>query len=325
MGAHLLFKLAKDKQSVRAIYRTEKKLNNVKQVFSGYTKDYEPFFNAIEWIKGDILDLPSLNDAFQNIDYVYHCAALVSFEPNKYQALRKTNIEGTANVVNLCIANHIKKLCYVSSVAALGSSTKNKPITEDSYWNPEEDKNVYAITKYGAEMEVWRATQEGLDAVIVNPSVILGAGFWEDGSGSLFKKASNGFNYYTKGIINLVDVEDVVSIMIQLLNSDIKNERFILVAENWPYKRFLKVLSQSVGAKPPRKLATPWLLDIVWRLDWLRHKLTGSKRQLTKHLSRSLSSETFYSNAKITSALKVEFNSIEETIFKVGLLYQKAE
>src|SRR5690606_1589113 len=111
----------------------------------------------------------------------------------------------------------------------------------------------------------------------------------------------------------------------QLLNSDIKNERFILVAENWPYKRFLKVLSQSVGAKPPRKLAKPWLLDIVWRLDWLRHTLTGSKRQLTKHLSRSLSSETFYSNAKITSALNVEFNSIEETIFKVGLLYQKAE
>src|SRR5690606_4114276 len=200
----------------------------------------------------------------------------------------------------------------VSSVAALGSGAKNKPITANTYWNPEEDNNVYAITKYGAEMEVWRATQEGLDAVIVNPSVILGAGFWEDGSGSLFKKASNGVNYYTKGIINLVDVEDVVSIMIQLLNSDIKNERFILVAEHWPYKRFLKVLSQSVGAKPPRKLATPWLLDIVWRLDWLRHKLTGSKRQLTKHLSRSLSSETFYSNAKITSALKVEFNSIEE-------------
>ena len=325
MGAHLLFKLAKNKQSIRALYRTEKKLHNVKQVFSCYTEDYEALFDAIEWVKGDILDIPSLNDAFQNIDYVYHCAALVSFEPNKYQALRKTNIEGTANVVNLCIANHIKKLCYVSSVAALGSSAKNKPITENTYWNPEEDNNVYAITKYGAEMEVWRATQEGLDAVIVNPSVILGAGFWEDGSGSLFKKARNGFNYYTKGTINLVDVEDVVSIMIQLLNSDIKNERFILVAENWPYKRFLKVLSQSVGAKPPRKLAKPWLLDIVWRLDWLRHTLTGKKRQLTKHLSKSLSSETSYSNAKITSALKIEFNSIEETIFKVGLLYQKAE
>lgn len=325
VGSHLLFKLASNKEHVRAIYRNEEKLNDVKKVFSSYTEDYDPVFNTIEWVKGNILDIPSLNNALQGIDYVYHCAAFVSFEPNKYRSLRKTNIEGTANVVNLCLANRIKKLCYVSSVAALGSSINNKPITEETYWNPEADNNVYAITKYGAEMEVWRSMQEGLEAVIVNPSVILGAGIWRHGSGSLFKKARKGISFYTKGSINLVDVEDVVIIMIKLMESNIKNERFILVAENWSYKQFLKALTTSVKTNPPKKMVKPWVLNILWRLDWLKHKLTGKNRLFTKHLCRSLNSHTFYSNTKIKSSINVEFKSIEKTISEIGAIYLKQE
>src|SRR5690606_14446461 len=166
---------------------------------------------------------------------------------NKYTSLRKVNIEGTANVVNFCVSNNIKKLCYVSSIATLGNTLHKEPITEETIWNQEIDNNVYAITKYGAEMEVWRATQEGVDAVIVNPGVILGAGIWDKGSGRLFKKAYKGLNYYSAGTIALVSVEDVVLIMIALLKSDIKNERFVLVAENWTFKRFLQLLATSVN------------------------------------------------------------------------------
>ncbi len=323
VGSHLLYKLISDGEKVRAIYRTERKLDNIKKVFSCYTDDYTPLFDSIEWVKADILDIPSLTDAFEGISYVYHCAAFVSFEPDKYQLLRKTNIEGTANVVNLCISKKIKKLCYVSSIAAIGTLDDTEMLTEESEWNPEAGNNVYAITKYGAEMEVWRAAQEGLDVVMVNPGVILGAGIWHYGSGSLFKKAHQGFKHYTSGTIGLVDVKDVVLAMIKLTKSDITNERFILIAESWSYKNFLRDISISVNTSPPKKLAPQWLLQIVWRLDWLMHKLTGKRRQLTKHLVRSLSTKKSYDTTKIKSYLNFEFKPIKDSITEIGKLYLK--
>ena len=323
VGAHLLYKLVISNKKVKAIYRNECKLNNVKSVFTYYTKDYEALYNSIEWIEADILDIPNLSEAFKNVTHVYHCAAFVSFEPDKYQLLRQTNIEGTANIVNLSISNAVKKLCYVSSIATLGKTLNNKPVTENTNWNPEADNNVYAITKYGAEMEVWRGTQEGLDAVIVNPGVILGAGIWRYGTGNLFKKAHKGLKYYTSGSIALIAVEDVVDIMVKLMNSSIINERFVLVAENWTSKDFLQILAKSVNAKPPKKLASMLLLKIAWRLDWLKHKLTGKRRQLTKHLVQSLSTETNYNSNKIKETLNYKFKPIKETILAIGNQYLK--
>jgi nucleoside-diphosphate-sugar epimerase len=323
VGSHLLYKLASTSEKVRAIYRSDHKLNHVKKVFSTYTENYQSLFDSIEWVKADILDIPLLNETFRTVDYVYHCAAFVSFEPDKYKILRRTNIEGTANIVNLCISNSVKKLCYVSSVATLGNALNNTPITENTDWNPEADNNVYAITKYGAEMEVWRGSQEGLNVVIVNPGVILGAGIWHYGSGILFKKAHKGFKYYPAGTIGLVFVEDVVSIMIQLLKSDIVNERYILVAENWTYKQFLQTLTKSVNSVMPKKLAPFWLLQFGWRLDWLKHKITGKRRQLTKQLAYSLASEKNYSNTKIKEELNYTFSAIEKSIIEIGILYQK--
>ena len=323
VGAHLLYKLASANEKVRAIYRSDHKLKHVRNVFSTYTDNYQNFFDSIEWVKADILDIPALTKAIKTIDYVYHCAAFVSFEPNKYKVIRRTNIEGTANIVNLCISNSVKKLCYVSSIATLGNALNNESITENADWNPEADNSVYAITKYGAEMEVWRGTQEGLDAVIVNPGVIIGAGIWHYGNGNLFKKADKGFKYYTAGTIGLVSIEDVVSIMIQLLKSDIVNERYILVAENWTYKHFLETLSKSVNSKLPKKLASKKLLGIAWKLDWLKHKITGKRRQLTKQISNSLSSQTNYSNNKLKEELNYTFIRIEKSIIETGNLYLK--
>lgn len=323
VGSHLLYKLISTNEKVKAIYRNPKKLKNVKHVFSVYTDDYEILFNKIEWIETDLLNIPQLIEAFKNVTHVYHCAAFVSFEPNKFHLLRRTNIDGTANIVNLCLSQNVEKLCHISSIATLGSTLNNTPITEDTVWNPEDDNNVYAISKYGAEMEVWRGTQEGLKAVIINPGVILGAGIWRYGTGNLFKKAYNGLKYYTEGTIALIDVKDVINIMIALLKSDIENERFILVSENWSYKQFLKSLAKSVNANPPKKIAKPWLLNIGWKLDWLKNILTGKRRQLTKHLSRSLTSKTSYSNEKIKQTLNYKFKNVSDSIKEIGSIYQK--
>ncbi|WP_138432854.1 NAD-dependent epimerase/dehydratase family protein [Winogradskyella algicola] len=325
VGSHLLHTLVSNGQSVRAIYRREKTLKRVAHVFGYFSNESENLFNKIEWVEADLNDIPKLQKAFEGITHVYHCAAFVSFEPDKYHQLRKINIEGTANIVNLCISYSIKKLCYVSSIAAIGHhEDSSKLITEQTAWNPEEDNSVYAITKYGAELEVWRGTQEGIDAVIVNPGIILGAGYWKGGSsGNLFRKIHEGMTYYVNGVVGYVDVFDVVNTMISLMESNIKNENYILIAENLSFKDFQHKVAQNLDVSPPKKEAKPWLLNIAWRLDWLKHKLTGSRRNLTKQTAKSAISITKYDNSKIKTAIGIEFKSIDQSIKEVCVLYLK--
>lgn len=321
VGTHLLFHLLNENKQIRAIYRNEKKFENVKHIFNYYSKDADTLFNKIEWVEADLNNIPQLTEAFKDITHVYHCAAFVSFEPDKFDVLKKTNIKGTANVVNFCISNKVKKLCYVSSIAALGSSLKNEIITEETEWNKEIDNSVYAITKYGAELEVWRGTQEGLDAIIVNPGVIIGPGIWRYGSGSLIKMIYNGLKYYTTGSTGYVDVNDVVKAMIQLVKSDYKNERYILVSENLSFKDFFTKTARYLGVKPPQKEAKTWLLNIAWRLDWLKHKLTGKRRVLSKQTAKSALTETNYSNKKIKEAIGFEFLPIDKSIETTSARY----
>ena len=325
VGSHLLFKLVSNNENVRAIYRREKTLQRVKHVFSYFSDDAENLFNNIEWVEADINDIPNLEDAFKGITSVYHCAAFVSFEPDKYITLRKVNIKGTANIVNLGISHKVKKLCYVSSIATIGHhSDSEKLIDEKTAWNPEEDNSVYAITKYGAELEVWRGTQEGLDAVIVNPGIILGAGYWSGGSsGNLFKQIHKGMRYYVNGVSGYVDVWDVVNTMHQLMAGPIKNESFILVSENLSFKTFQTKTALALNVKPPTKEAKPWLLNVVWRLDWLNFKLFGKRRSLSKQTAKSAVSITKYDNSKLKSKLSFEFKAIDESIDEVSKLYLK--
>ncbi|WP_418638059.1 NAD-dependent epimerase/dehydratase family protein [Winogradskyella sp.] len=325
VGSHLLFQLLKSNIPIRSIYRNKKTLTRVKHVFSYFSDDAEVLFNKIEWVEADLNNVPKLSDAFKDVTHVYHCAAYISFEPNKYNTLRKVNIEGTANIVNLCISHQIKKLCYVSSVATVGHhSDPEKLINEQTDWNPEDDNSVYAITKYGAELEVWRGTQEGLNAVIVNPGIILGAGYWnEGGSGSLFKRIFKGMRYYTNGITGYIDVWDVVNAMEQLMNSNIKNEGFILVSENLSFKTLQIKTAKALDVKPPTKEAKPWLLEIAWRLDWLNHKILGRPRNLSKQNAKSAVRIAKFNASKLKKALDFKFKPINDSIEEVSQLYLK--
>ena len=325
VGSHLLHKLVSENKQVRAIFRRPHTLERVKHVFSYYSENHEALYAKIEWIEANLNDVPALEMAFKDIDYVYHCAAFVSFEPNKYHQLRTINIEGTANIVNLSISNNIKKLCYVSSIAAIGQEANpDQLVTEQTEWNPEEDNSVYAITKYGAEMEVWRGTQEGVPAVIVNPGIILGPGFWKGGSsGNLFKMVHRGMKYYGSGSSGYVDVWDVCDSMFSLMNSDISNERYILVSENLTFNEFQKKVAQQLHVKPAKKEASPLILEIGWRLDWLTSILFGKRRKLSKQLAKSVRTKTFYDNTKIKSSLDIEFRAIDNSITKVCEFYLK--
>lgn len=325
VGSHLLYKLVSNNENVRAIYRREHKLEAVKKVFSYYTDDVEKLYNKIDWLEADLNTVDALSEAFKNITTVYHCAAFVSFEPDKYHQLRKINIEGTANIVNLCIANSVKKLCYISSIAAIGHhKDSEKYITEETEWNTEADNSVYAITKYGAEIEVWRGTQEGVDAVIINPGIILGPGFWNGaGSSSLIKQVYKGFKYYTNGITAYVDVWDVVDVMHQLMNSTIKNERFVLTSSNLSFKDFQNTAATSLGVKPAKKEASKLLLEVGWRLDWLNYKLRGKRRRLSKQMARTARKKSIHDSSKVKSTLNFEFTPIEKSIQKVSCYFLK--
>jgi len=314
VGSHLLFKLTQKGHRVRAIYRTKKKIDAVRHVFSYYLENIEDSFSKIEWVEGDITDIPKLTEAFKGITHVYHCAAFISFDPNYYHSLRQINIDGTANVVNLCISNNIEKLCYVSSIAAIGKEPSDKLITEESPWNKDDDHSVYAITKYGAEMEVWRGCQEGLNVVIVNPGVIIGSGFWRFGSGSFFKRIYKGLKYYTTGTTGYVSVNDVVNIMTLIMDGNIKNERYIVIAESLTFQSFFTKIANALNVEPPKKKASSFLLQIAWRMDWLRSKIKGKHRRLVKHSVNSIQSITNYDNSKVKSHLNYEFNSVDYAI-----------
>ncbi len=313
LGTHLLLHLIREGNKVRATYREANSLPRVKHIFSYYSPDAETLFGKIDWIMGDINDLMALEAAFKGVTHVYHCAALISFDPRDFTRLKKINTEGTANIVNFCLAYGVQKLCYASSTATVGRPLSSEMATEEDF-GPDRHPGVYAISKELAELEVWRGSQEGLEVVIVNPGIILGPGFWQKGSGVLFGMAARGSIIVPPGGTGFVAVADVVEIMVQLMQSTLQNERYIVVGKNLTYKEILTIIGKEFNLPGPKFILPRWLLQLLWRADWLRCRLFGGSRKLTKSSVVSLKNPVEYNNAKVRGALSYRFSPLEETI-----------
>ena len=321
VGSHLLVRLAQENEPIRAIYRTLESIEKTKKVFSYYTNTAKDLFANIEWVQADITDVPSMIPAFKDVKKVYHCAAVISFDPADYRTMRKVNIHGTAIIANLAIDAKVEKLCFVSSIATIGDDSKKELANEENDWGGNEKNNGYAITKYGAETEVWRASQEGVDVVIVNPGVILGSGFWTSGSGKMFSEIDKGFSYYSEGVTGFVGVKDVVRCMVQLMQSNCKNQRFILVSENKSFKEVLFSIAEALGKKKPKRCVQPWQASLFWRWEWLVSKITSRKIRMSKYTAKTLFRKTYYSSEKCKIQLEVTFKSAEEVIKQVSKEY----
>lgn len=320
VGAHLVLQLLENSQSVRAIYRSKTGLEKTKLLFNRYGRS--AWFEKVQWVQADLLDVPSLENAFTAITQVYHCAALISFDPADENALRKTNIEGTANMVNLSLAFGVKKLCYVSSIAALGDLKSHETIiNETTEWNPEVEHSDYAISKYGAEMEVWRGLQEGLAVSIINPGVIIGPGFWQSGSGKLFGQIADGLSFYTKGTTGWVGVGDVVKSMIKSMESPQEGQRYVVVSENLSYETVLQSIAEALQVKPPSRNAPSWMIEIYWRWDKFL-AIFGRKRTLSRITARGLQQQHIYSSEKIKAELGLEFQTIQQCILETANCFQ---
>jgi dihydroflavonol-4-reductase len=310
LGRHLLRKLVDVGEPVRALYRTK------------IPYQLEDIQHKIEWVVGDILDVCTLEDVMEGVDKVYHCAAVVSFHPDTRAEMMKINVEGTANVVNMAMDAGVKKLVYVSSVASLGRARAGAVIAEDNEWQDSKNNSQYAVSKYLGEMEVWRANAEGLATAIVNPSIILGSSFGEDSSGMLLKNAWKEFPFYTDGITGFVYVQDVVDVMIRLMESDIKGQRFILSAENYGYRELFTDMAKHLGKKPPHIAVKPWLAEIVWRVENFKAKLTGKKALLTKETARTAQMKVYYNNSKVQSVLPgFTFTPLKDVIVRMCRAY----
>jgi dihydroflavonol-4-reductase len=305
LGSELIDQLTRQGKKIRALKRKD---SVIPEILKGNF--------LVQWVLTDINDLASLEDAFEDITQVYHCAALVSFNPKDKAELLKINIEGTSNIANLC-ANYGARLLHVSSVAALGEAKKGMQITEDDYWEYDPKVHSYAISKYEGEMEVWRAIAEGLDAVIVNPTIMIGAHAGYNGTGAIFKLVQDGLKYYTPGATGIVDVSDVAKCMIALMDMPISGERFTISAENYYYQQFFSEIAAGFGVKAPAKEATPWMLGIAWRAVKVLSMFTGKAPGLTSDAARSSMNVSLYSNEKIKKTTGITFKPLHESIKEV--------
>jgi dihydroflavonol-4-reductase len=324
VGSHLLIELVKRNQPVVALLRNSTNISGIENLFRFYFPvDFKDKLSLVEVRVGDITDIPSLEDAFAGIDTVYHAAAVVSFQKKHRDLLSKINIEGTANVVNVCLDKGINKLAFVSSTAALGRSKSGEWVTEETKWKNSKQNSFYAISKFCAEREVWRGAEEGLLVSIVNPSVIIGPGDYSRSSGKLFSAVKKGMKYYTEGVNGFVDVRDVANVLIEITERGLTNNRYILASENRTYKELFTSIAKALNTNPPQVKATKTMLKLAVFFEWVKSLLIGAEPLVTTETSRNALNSTFYSSEKVKQQLQFDFISVEDAVLNTSRHFLK--
>jgi nucleoside-diphosphate-sugar epimerase len=305
IGAYLLKQLIQKNYNVTAIHRQ----NNFPDFID------PSIIQKVNWIPGDVLDPLVLESAMENADTVIHSAAKVSFHKKDHASMLKINHEGTANVVNAAIEKNIRRFVHISSVAAIGRTSDGSAVNEHKKWEANKASTTYAISKYLGEMEVWRGIGEGLNAVIVNPTTVLGYGDWNQSSAGIFKSAWNEMPWYTSGINGFVDVEDVARATILLMESNYNSERFIINGDNMPFREVYNQIAHGLGKRPPYRRAGKWMASFAWRIAHIQSLISGRPALLTRESARVARSRTYFENKKILAALPgFAFTPLELTI-----------
>lgn len=312
LGSYIIHQLVEKGYKVRGLRRSHKHPSWIPA----------STWEKVEWVDGDILDVVALEEAMEGADIVIHCAAIVSFHKKDRERMYQVNVEGTANVVNIALEKNVRRLVHISSVAALGRSASGGHVDEEKKWEESKVNTHYAISKYKAELHVWRGISEGLEAVILNPSTIIGYGDWHSSSCAIFRQVYEGFKWYTPGINGFVDVEDCAKATIMLMESDISEQRYIINGDTWPFKKLQDTIASAFGKKGPSKKTTPALLAIAWRMEKIKSLITGKKPLLTRESAKVALSKTWFENGKILKAFpEFRFTPLEASIAKACSRY----
>lgn len=280
---------------------------------------------GVSWVQCDLLDVFDVEEVMKGVTDVYHCAAMVSFHPKDREQMLHFNIASTANVVNEALLQGVRKFIYTSSIASLGRNAITKEISEEEQWEESKYNSTYALSKHQAELEVWRGIAEGLNAVIINPGLILGEGNWDEGTARFMKIADKEFPFYTNGVNGWVDVQDVVKLMHLLMQSDIAEERFIVCEGNHSYKKIFTLMAQALGRKPPRFAANSFMTGFIWRFNVLKNLLTGANITITKETARNAQKQSFYNTSKLKTYLPdFAYTPINNTITRMAKAFLQA-
>lgn len=313
IGAYMLRLLVKNGYRVRALRRADSPMDLVRDVA-----------DSVEWAEADVTDLFALENAFAGISHVCHCAAMVSFHPKDLRRMMQVNVEGTANMVNLAQDFGVKKFVHVSSIAALGRTKTRPNLDEKCKWVPGKGNSQYAISKYLSEQEVWRAHAEGLPVAVVNPSVVLGSGYWNVGTGRIFRQVQDGLKFWSVGRTGMVDVRDVAQFLLLLLERDIVGERYILNAQNIPFRDLFFMVADALGKSRPFIKVTPTLAEIAWRVEWLKEKLLRAEPVVTKESARASVASYFFDNAKSLTVPGFSYRPLEQTVRQTAAQFREA-
>ncbi|GAB3884051.1 NAD-dependent epimerase/dehydratase family protein [Spirosoma agri] len=319
IGSHIARRYLAEGQPVSALKRPD----------SGYGMAAD-VADQITWYAGDILDIPSLEAAIHPQTDVIHAAAIVSFVPKDRDQMERINVEGTANVVNVCLNAGVRKLGFVSSVAAIGRPVSKGGKTSDlihvdetQKWEESPNNSTYAKTKYRAELEVWRGVAEGLNAVMVNPSIVLGAGDWNRSSLQLIKYVHDERPFYPAGLVNYVDVLDVTDALVSLMQAEVTARRFILNGGTIPYRSLLEQIAAELGKRPPTKRVSPTLTRLLWPLEAIRARVLGKQPLITRETARSSSSMYAYDGLQIKQVLGFQYRPLSKTLKRVADAFQQ--
>lgn len=312
LGRIIILELLKKGEKVRAGKRPQSNIKEVEHSYQYYTDQPKYYFDQIEWVDVDFEDIHSLQEALIGIKEVYHCAAKVSFHPKDEKEMYKTNIKGTENLVFACENSSVEKFLHVSSIAVLDGKNDEGKLDEESDFNPKIDHPRYAISKHLSEMEVWRASAEGLNTIIINPGIIIGTGNWSQSSGELFSTFEKN-NFTFSGGTSYVDVRDVAKIAVKLMSENKFGERYIVISENRKYEDVGNFIRKKLGLKPAKilsKAAMNFALLLKFPFSFLFPKL----KLVTRANIDSVNSMSTITNQKIVDTLSYSFIKVEESI-----------
>jgi dihydroflavonol-4-reductase len=318
VGSHLLLTLVSRGLHVKALKRKTSDIEGVRKVFLWYSSPEDDLFRRIEWIEGDILDYYSLAAIIKEADIIYHCAAVVSFENRRRSEIIHNNVEGTANLINAALTCGVKRFCHVSSIAALGKTSDGSPVTEDSVWIPSNKNSGYSESKFYSEAEVWRGIEEGLDAVIVNPSIIIGPGKWNNGSCRFFPQIYNGLRFFTSGDNGYVDVRDVANAIVMLTDEEnfnkARNQKYLLSAGNLGYREFLNMTADALQKPRPTLKATGFMLQTAYLASSFWSLFSGKEAIFNKATISSATRKNRYDGSKITKMFGFRYRTVEQAV-----------
>jgi nucleoside-diphosphate-sugar epimerase len=320
VGSHLVLELLQQGHKIKLLVRDKEKTENyLNDLIQFYQINIIDLGSKIDWLIGDITDVPFLENALKDVKTVFHAAALVSVYLADTELMNKTNIEGTANLVNVAMNSGVEWFGFVSSVATLGPNPDGL-VDEDYFWKPGKSHTTYATSKYLAEQEVWRAQEEGLKVLVVNPGFIIGPSFDARSSARIFHQIHKGLPAFINGSGGYVDVRDVAQAIIQFWMNDVTGKRIILSAENLTTKAFLAKVANAMKAKAPSKEVSAFLVQLAYRLDVILSFFMRRKPMMTRDLIKMASSNNQFDNNRSLQH-GASYRSIDDSLLEIAPYY----